>query len=209
MLKTIYIIRHGQTEFNRLGIVQGSGIDSDLNEVGQAQATAFYNKYQDVKFDKIYVSALKRTHQSVQNFLENNIPHEIHTGLNEISWGEKEGKVPNYQEDSYYKELTIQWQTGNTNLQATGGESPQEVRERQVPVIKHILAQDHEQTVLVAMHGRALRIILTTIFDEPLALMDNWEHSNLCLYKIGYDTETQKFELLTMNDTEHLVGVLI
>ena len=40
--KTIYLIRHGETDFNRQGIVQGSGVDSDLNELGLAQAEAFF-----------------------------------------------------------------------------------------------------------------------------------------------------------------------
>jgi probable phosphoglycerate mutase len=204
MTKIIYFIRHGQTEFNRLGIVQGSGVDSDLNDLGQAQASAFYNKYQGVKFDKIYVSALKRTHQSVKDFLEAGIPSEIQAGLNEISWGDQEGKVPNQQDDVYYKSLLKHWQDGQTDLQAINGESPAQVRARQIPVISHILAQTQEQTVLVAMHGRALRIILTTIFDQPLAMMDSWEHSNLCLYKIAFHTDSQNFELLSANDTTHL-----
>ncbi len=206
MTKNIFIIRHGQTEFNRLGIVQGSGIDSDLNEVGQAQAASFYNKYKDVKFDKIYVSALKRTHQSVQSFIDKGIPFEIQAGLNEISWGDKEGKVPNYQDDSYYKELIMGWQNGQNDLEASGGgESPQQVRNRQQTVLDIILSQNQEQTVLVAMHGRALRIILTTIFGQNLAEMDTWEHSNLCVYHLLYDYETDSYELILENDTTHLI----
>jgi probable phosphoglycerate mutase len=42
--KTIYLIRHGETDYNRRGVVQGSGVDSDLNEMGQAQATAFFRR---------------------------------------------------------------------------------------------------------------------------------------------------------------------
>lgn len=38
---TVYFIRHGETELNRLHIVQGSGMDSDLNNLGQAQSKAF------------------------------------------------------------------------------------------------------------------------------------------------------------------------
>jgi probable phosphoglycerate mutase len=43
--KLIYIIRHGETDFNKLGIVQGSGIDSDLNPRGVQQAANFYAFY--------------------------------------------------------------------------------------------------------------------------------------------------------------------
>ncbi|HYG15236.1 MAG TPA: histidine phosphatase family protein, partial [Bacteroidia bacterium] len=40
--KTIYLVRHGETEFNRMGIVQGSGVDSELNETGRKQADLFF-----------------------------------------------------------------------------------------------------------------------------------------------------------------------
>eukprot|EP01036_Dinobryon_divergens_P048115 gene48115-64565_t len=83
--KTIYITRHGETEFNRLGIIQGSGVDSELNETGHLQAQLFYNHYKDTAFDKVYTSALQRTYQSVQRFIEElRIPYEQLPELNEI-----------------------------------------------------------------------------------------------------------------------------
>ena len=60
----IYMIRHGETDFNRTGIVQGSGVDSDLNQLGREQAQAFYEKYKDVRFDALYVSCLLYTSPS-------------------------------------------------------------------------------------------------------------------------------------------------
>ena len=38
--KTFYIIRHGETDLNRQGIIQGRGMNTDLNEKGAAQAAA-------------------------------------------------------------------------------------------------------------------------------------------------------------------------
>ena len=65
MIKKIYLTRHGQTDYNLKGVVQGSGIDADLNATGRAQANAFYQAYKDHPFDKLYVSGLKRTFQSM------------------------------------------------------------------------------------------------------------------------------------------------
>ena len=202
--KTIYLIRHGETDFNRQGIVQGSGVDSDLNELGQAQAEAFFQTYQHIPFDKVYTSALKRTHQSVKKFLAKNLTWEQHQGLNEISWGVREGKIPNNRDNEYYKVLIDSWIDGKTDMPSEGGESPADVISRQKPVIDLILSRPEEKTVLIAMHGRAIRILLTLLLERPLYEMDTFDHANLCLYKLTYDYTTSKFTIELACDVSHL-----
>lgn len=207
--KSIYLIRHGETDLNRRGVVQGSGVNSPLNEWGEAQAAAFFNAYQHVPFDKIYTSDLVRTHQSVRGFIKQGVPHESYEGLNEISWGIREGKEPNTGDSSYYKELVNAWQNGDVTQAADGGESPLQVRDRQLPVIETILSRPHERNILIAMHGRAMRVLLTTLLKQPLVKMDEHEHSNLCLYRINYSYDTQLFELEVSNDITHLLSLEI
>ena len=84
---TIYFIRHGETDLNRQNIVQGSGMDTDLNPLGHAQAKAFFDAYSAVDFDLVVTSRLRRTHQTVQHFIEKNIPWHQTEDINEISWG--------------------------------------------------------------------------------------------------------------------------
>jgi broad specificity phosphatase PhoE len=208
--KTIYLIRHGETEFNRIGVVQGSGIDSDLNETGLAQAKAFFEAYQHINFDKIYTSKLRRTVQSVQHFIDLGIPYEQHEGLNEISWGEKEGKAPNYLEDQTYLETIANWSKGKTDVPAAPqGETPEEVVARQKVAFEKIMSNIEEETILVAMHGRAIRILLTHLLDLPLSAMDTFGHQNLCLYQLNYHYATQKFEIKIANDISHLETQLV
>src|SRR5688572_13660134 len=144
--KKIYIVRHGQTDYNLKSIVQGSGVDSDLNDNGQAQARAFFESYKDVPFNKIYTSALKRTRQTVQGFLDLGIPSESLSGLNEISWGTKEGFKITPEEDQYYHYMLQQWQLGNTTLRIEGGESPDDVVLRMKPAVDYILSKAEEKT---------------------------------------------------------------
>lgn len=205
--KTIYLIRHGETAFNRQGVVQGSGVDSDLNELGQVQAEAFFQRYQHIAFDKVYTSGLKRTHQSVNKFLQKKLPWEQHKGLNEISWGVREGKIPSNQDNEYYKVLIDSWTAGETSMPSEGGESPADVIARQKPVIDLILSRPEEETILIAMHGRAIRIILTLLLDRPLNEMDTFDHANLCLYKLTYEYETSKFTVELACDISHLAGI--
>jgi len=207
--KTIYLIRHGETDFNRRGIVQGSGVDADLNEMGRAQAMAFFLAYQHVPFQKIYISGLKRTYQTAEPFIELGIPYEKLTGLNEISWGIMEGKAPGNLDNEYYRALIEAWESGRTDQPTEGGESPDQVAARQKEAIDVILSHPDEETVLVAMHGRAMRILLSWITNQPLSHMDQFEHSNVCLYKLLYDYESTTFTITQANDTAHLLSLAL
>ncbi|WP_266364437.1 histidine phosphatase family protein [Tellurirhabdus rosea] len=207
--KTIFLIRHGETDYNRRGIVQGSGVDSDLNAMGRAQAAAFFQAYQHIPFDKIYISNLKRTLQTVQQFIDAGLPYERHEGLNEISWGLREGKIPNSLDNEYYRDLIQNWNAGNTAMPTEEGESPEDVVRRQKPVFELILSRPEEETVLVAMHGRAIRILLSWLTDQPLSRMDQFEHSNLCLYVLKYSYETGQYTIETSNDSTHLMALVV
>lgn len=189
--------------------MQGSGVDADLNTMGRAQATAFFQAYQHVPFSRIYTSALKRTLQTVEPFLELGIPYESHAGLNEISWGIMEGKVPGTLDNEYYRDLIQNWAAGNTDRTPEQGESPAQVVVRQKPVIDLILSRTDENPVLIAMHGRAIRILLTWLLHQPLSMMDQYEHSNVCLYKLLYKYDTKEFTIELANDSTHLLTLAL
>ncbi|WP_343532316.1 histidine phosphatase family protein [Pedobacter sp.] len=205
-MKELYIIRHGETELNRLGIVQGRGVNADLNDTGIAQAAAFFNKYSEVKFDKIYTSSLKRTHQTVKGFIELGLPWEQLDGLDELAWGEWEGKPNTEEAREAFREVVRQWQLGNYNAKFEGGESPNEVGVRLSKAIAHIKKQDNEKCVLICMHGRAMRLILCILLNKPFSDMEEFPHSNTTLYRLQFDGE--KFTLLDSNNTSHLEQIL-
>ena len=204
-LKKIYLLRHGQTDYNLQGVVQGSGIDAPINATGRAQGDAFFRSYRDIPFDQLYHSALIRTRQSIQGFIDLGIPVTSLSELNEISWGEYEGTPMTPEEGEYYRMMLQQWQDGNLDYAIAGGESPNSVAERLHRAIQQII---HVQgtTILVCMHGRAMRIFLSLICNTPLEDMDQYEHGNLCLYLLQQQEEGD-FVLLKQNDQEHLKGL--
>ena len=204
-LKKIYLLRHGQTDYNLQGVVQGSGIDAPINATGRAQAQAFFEAYQEVQFDQLYHSALIRTRQSIQGFIDMGIPVTSLVELNEISWGNYEGTPMTPEEGEYYRMMLDQWQKGNLDYAIAGGESPNSVAERLHRAIQIILNGPGE-TILVCMHGRAMRIFLSLICQTPLKEMDQYEHGNLCLYLLQQE-EKGGFTLLKENDQQHLKGL--
>ncbi len=202
MDKELYIIRHGETELNRLGIVQGRGVDSDLNDTGRAQAAAFYNRYKAVKFDKIYTSSLKRTHQTAQQFIDLGLPWEQHEGIDELAWGLWEGQ-PNTPEARHaFLEVVEKWQQGNYEAKFEGGESPNDVSLRMHETIELIKSRNEEKRVLVCMHGRAMRLLLCMLLKKPMSEMGDFPHQNTTLYRLDY-TDGQ-FSVIDFNNTDHL-----
>lgn len=200
--KTIYLIRHGETEFNRLGVVQGSGVDSDLNETGMEQARRFYLQYGQIPFDRVYTSALKRTHQSVEAFLNKGLPHTALSELNEISWGQYEGLQSGAFWKQDYIDMVQAWRAGNLAYRIPGGENPLELQARQKIALQHILSRPQEEQILVCMHGRAMKSFLCLMLDLPLSSMDDFHHHNLGLYLLEYSGG--RFSLLKTNCLEHL-----
>jgi len=202
--QNIYLIRHAQTDFNKNGIVQGSGIDSSINEKGREQVALFKQKYGGIAFDRIYTSELLRTTQTVAPFLEEGFTSEVHSGLNEICWGVHEGKKIDAQEGEYYNWVLSQWQAGNTALKIKGGESPEDVVQRQSKFVELIKSRKNDKNILICTHGRVLRILLSSLLNYPLKCMDFFEHSNLCLYVVGYTG--MQYSLKAYNNVDHLKG---
>jgi broad specificity phosphatase PhoE len=137
MNKTLYIVRHGQTDLNKQGIIQGRGKDTDLNDEGRLQARQFFAAYKHVPFDKIYVSALKRTQQSVQPFIDTGLPFEKLPGLDELAWGIHEGQAASPELRADFLEVMRNWVAGNLDVKFEGGESPNEVKIRQLEAMNH------------------------------------------------------------------------
>ncbi|WP_183559425.1 histidine phosphatase family protein [Mucilaginibacter sp. SP1R1] len=200
--KTLYIVRHGQTELNRQGIVQGRGMDTDLNDEGRRQAGLFFEAYKAVPFDKIYISALKRTQQSIQPFIDQGIPYQKLSGLDELAWGIHEGQPSTTENKAAFLQIMRDWLDGRLDSKFEGGESPNEVAIRQREALGVIMSHPEEDTVLICMHGRAMRLLLCILTDHPLTAMDTFPHQNLVLYKVIYDGE--KFEIADFNNAEHL-----
>ena len=201
MQKEIYIIRHGQTDHNAKGIVQGRGVNLSLNELGKRQAEAFYNAYKHIPFDIVYSSTLTRAQETIEAFKELGIPHEIFSDLDEISWGDLEGTSATQETDASFQALLAKWRAGDIHVKpADTGESPYELQLRQKKFIAHLITTPYKK-ILIATHGRFIRAFMCTLTGKPLSEMEEFKHVNLCLYKVNLHTDgTFKIELSCIQD---------
>lgn len=200
--KTLYIVRHGQTDLNKQGIVQGRGKNTELNAEGRLQADLFYQAYKTVPFDKIYISELQRTQQSIQQFIDLGIPYQKLSGLDELAWGIYEGAESTPEIKLAFLNIMRQWTNGELDVKFENGESPNEVQARQKEALQVIMSHPEEKQVLICMHGRAMRLFLCLLTNLPLTRMEDFPHQNLVLYKVVFDGE--KFEIVDFNNSIHL-----
>ena len=198
---TIYFIRHGETDLNRQNIVQGSGMDTDLNPLGHAQAKAFFDAYSAVDFDLVVTSRLRRTHQTVQHFIEKNIPWHQTEDINEISWGTHEGFAPSPEQHRDFQNLMADWKAGNFDAALPEGESARQLGERVARFITWLRTRP-ENRILVATHGRTMRAIITQLKGCSLTDMDGVAHVNTGCYVAHFKDDKVVFE--REKDVQHL-----
>ena len=204
--KELYIIRHGQTEHNAKGIVQGRGVNLSLNEKGQQQADAFYRAYQHIPFEIIYTSTLTRAQESIAQFKALDIPHEIFSELDEISWGNLEGMTATQETSVEFQQLLEKWKNGDIHAKPSPtAESPFELQQRQEKFIEHLITIPEEK-ILIATHGRFIRAFMCTLTGRPLSEMEKFHHVNLCLYKVNLFSDGQ-FEIELNCEQGHLAEI--
>lgn len=199
--KTIYLIRHGETDYNRQGIVQGGTIDASLNETGYQQADAFWERYKNSSFEAVLTSRLQRTHQTVRRFIESGIPWEQFADINEMNWGSREGQYSTPEIMAEYEVIKARWSQGFYETRAHDGETALELFQRVKRFVDH-LGQRKENKILVCSHGRAMCAMMTVFQNEPLSEMNKYRHENTGLWIIRADTD--RFWVEKSNSTEHL-----
>ena len=178
----LYLIRHGQTDFNLKGIVQGGGIDSDLNATGREQGKRFFQLYQEEGFDRVYCSTLKRTWQTIQDF--ESVGYQINrkAGLDELSWGALEGKEQDAETKVHFRRVLGMWNAGQLEEKMDGGESPLEVWNRAKESLDEIVEEvGAGGKALICTHGRTMRVILSQMMGYGLHQMRLFPHHNTAL----------------------------
>ncbi|CAH1002316.1 phosphoglycerate mutase GpmB [Neolewinella maritima] len=201
-MKTIYLVRHGQTDYNLRGIVQGSGVDASLNHTGETQARHFYRHYKDTNFDVVLTSVLKRSWETVQGFIDDGIPWEKHIDINEICWGSHEGKAGTKESIAEYKRVKDEWAAGELDGRIGGGESARELNERLQRFITH-LSDRPEDKLLICSHGRAMCALVTLMMGRPISMMNELVHHNLGLW-IGELQPDGLYKFSLQNDRTHI-----
>ena len=210
--KTVYLVRHGQSELNVAPIFQG--LESPLSQKGQEQAQYLAERFTNITFDTLIASPLERARQTATVI------------------GQTTGKTPEYSElfveckkptvihnKSYEDtEASIIWKNWQKSLFEFGpkvldGETFEELVQRADQAL-HFLQSRTEQSLVVVTHGLFLRVMLARalhgeLLTAPLFedFQKNMETQNTGItvlhYKAAFEQESA-WRLWTYNDHAHL-----
>ncbi len=164
----LYVIRHGETEWNATYKVQGS-VDVPLNENGISLAGKLADDLKDVRFDLAYTSPLLRARQTAEIVLAGrDVPLLVEPRLTEIDFGELEGtcvkRDKNDTTHPFYAFFNDAF-----HFCAPGGESISQVCQRTGEFYRELVSRQdlQDQTILISTHGCALRGFLHEVYDDP------------------------------------------
>jgi broad specificity phosphatase PhoE len=170
--KKITIVRHGRTDWNAEGRVQGS-IDRPLDEVGMAEAKILADAFFKLPISKIVSSDLERAYHTATIIAEKfSSSVQKHPSLREVSFGAVEGML---WEDfrSHYKDKIeayerLSWAERKNFRYTDTSETYGEVLLRVIPFLEDLCLQSASQHILVITHGGVIKALLAEIagFDD-------------------------------------------
>lgn len=192
----LYIIRHGETDWNVKRRLQGRS-DIPLNDEGRRLARITSEAMAAVPFTRVYTSPLKRAYETAMLIKgERDIPVIEESRIIEISFGEYEGlccaesgyNIPDIEFMNFFERPELYKPT-------TGAESIEALRERTADFLEEIThnADIKDETILVSTHGAALRGLLSHIAN--IAIKDFWQggvHRNCAVTIVDIENGNSK-----------------
>jgi len=202
-MTTVYLIRHGQTAWNREEVFRGRA-DIPLNDTGRKEALLTGQYLRGVKVGSVYSSPLSRAVETAEAIARHQGKEvQILDGLIDIDFGRWQG-VSHEGVRERYGELYRQWKDTPHLVRFPGGESLEEVRERALREIHEAIQTHAVETLVMVSH----RVVNKVVICGLLGL------DNSHFWEIGQDTGCinilefgEGFILRRLNDTSHLVSI--
>ena len=162
MTLTLYLLRHGQTEYSLNNAFCGS-VDPKLTDDGIEMAQGFAVAYQSVEWQAIYASPMIRAIATAKPLAEKlGMELELRDGLKEINYGNWEGKTVATVSSEYHDDY-IRWTADPAWYPPTGGELAVAIASRALVVIEEIKQRYSSGNILIVSHKATIRIILCSL----------------------------------------------
>jgi broad specificity phosphatase PhoE len=204
MSTTVYVIRHGETDWNLTGRWQGHA-DVPLNELGLRQARLLGRRLADdgVRFDAIYSSDLARAYQTAWELgAAVRVPVQLLPPLREIDLGAWSGLTHDEIQARFPAEVELLRR--GQDIPRGGAETMAALRQRVVAAVEAILRHHEGQTLALVTHGGCVRALL--MHAEDVVAGDSFKryphigNTSVTVLRVG----SAGWEIAAVNDMAHL-----
>jgi broad specificity phosphatase PhoE len=204
-LITLYITRHGETEWNREKRMQG-WLDSNLTENGVKNAVCLGERLKETELTAIFSSPSGRTKATTRLIRgERDIPVIYDENLREIKLGQWEGKTHSSIKEMYHTEFESYWNKPH-QFATVGGERFEETRARAIQVLDRIKREYKSGNILIVTHSVVIKCLysffknssIETLWDPPYI-----HGTSLTIVEMSEDG----YKLVLEGDTTHLESV--
>lgn len=175
-VRRLVMLRHGQTEFNAGSRMQGQ-LDTDLSDLGRAQAVAAAEVLAKRQPLLIVSSDLRRAHDTALTLAEHSgMPVRVDTRLRETHLGDWQG-MTHAEVDAASPGARVAWRDDAT-WAPHGGESRIDVADRSLPLVAELIAgepewgaDDPDRPVVLVAHGGLIAALTAALLNLPV---DSW-----------------------------------
>lgn len=204
LMVRVILVRHGETDCNKIRRIQGGGSDTQLNRRGEQQAESLAFRMKQERIQAIYSSSLHRTRDTARAIARcHQLEVKIEPSLNEINAGELEGtslaKV-----GSRLDLLLASEGQGVITFKMPGGESLSEVQQRAWCTIQHLVNQHPDGVIVVVSHYFVILTVICSVLNLSLSQIGRLRLGEGSISTIVFDDQTTR--LVLFNDTCHLTA---
>jgi len=206
-MSTIFtVVRHGETVANLNCVIQGQS-DVPLSPAGEKQAEMLGRRWRGRRFDAVYSSDLSRAMRTAE-LIAPDTPTISTQDLREMDLGVWVGHTTHEAAERYPDEWRA-FRSASVECGAPGGETRRELMDRIARFFCTAAKRHDGQNVLVVTHGGALRAFFLFLMGGSLnanALLPST--ANTGISTVRYDPGTDRWRLISWNDTAHLDALL-
>lgn len=197
----LYLVRHGQTEWNIEGRMQGSK-DSPLTDLGIYQAKQLGKSLEKVNIDIVYSSSSERTMNTAKIIVGKRKINILPTDeLKEMNFGFWEGMTFEVIKEQYQELYQTFWNTPHL-LRDCPGESFEQLKNRLVGFVNKVIQQHEGKDILLVTHGVALKMIINTF--KGLDIKDIFQGEILKPTSLTVvEVENNNYNIVKYGDIEH------
>ncbi|SES69366.1 probable phosphoglycerate mutase [Natronincola peptidivorans] len=197
-MKKIYIVRHGETNWNLEGKTQGKK-DSKLTELGYLQTQKLAHRLSEEKIEVIYSSNLVRAKSTaIMISKQLNVPYYYEENLAEMDFGEWEG-LTNDEIIKLYPDKYNGWRMKPHEVCIPRGESLIAAQKRIVSFFEELIKTTNYNKILLISHSTINKLLLLYILGMNLSNYYILKQDNCCINILSFGKYGPR--LLNYNDT--------